>query len=86
MSTESARDNLSPSPGTDIQELAVAYIEPADGGWTLKLGDEAQNFPTASGAIYQGIERARGLATPEREVWVLWRNGEAWSVAWTSSE
>lgn len=70
----------------DIQEMAVAYIEPADGAWTLKLGDEQQSFATASGAIFQGIEKARSLATPEREVWVLWRNGEAWSVAWTSSE
>lgn len=66
--------------------MAVAYIEPADGGWTLRLGDELESFATASGAIFQGIEKARGLATPEREVWVLWRNGEAWSVAWTSSE
>jgi hypothetical protein len=71
---------------TDIAEVAVAYIEPADGGWTLKLGDDEQRFATASGAIFQGIELARGLVTVEREVWVLWRNGDAWSVAWTSSE
>jgi len=71
---------------TEIVDVAVAYIEPGEGGWVLKLEGEEQRFATASGAIFHGIQEARALARSGREVWVLWRNGEAWSVAWASSQ
>jgi hypothetical protein len=69
---------------TEIVDVAVAYVEPVEGGWMLRFEGEEQRFATASGAIFHGIQEARALARTGRETWVLWRNGEAWSVAWTS--
>lgn len=70
----------------DAIDVVVAYVEPTAGGWTLSLEGERQSYVTASGAIYHGIRQGRTIARAGREVWVLWRNGEAWSVAWTSEE
>jgi hypothetical protein len=71
---------------TEVVDVTVAYVEPFEDGWNVKLDGQTHSFATASGAIFQGIQSARALAKTGREVWVLWRNGEAWSVAWTSSE
>jgi hypothetical protein len=65
-------------------EVSVIYIRRDEGGWTLDLTGREQCFATATGAIYAGIQEGRALARTGREVWVLWQNGEAWSVAWTS--
>lgn len=71
---------------SEVIDITVAYAEPADEGWTVKLDGEIRSFATASGAIFHAIQSGREVARSGREVWVLWRNGEAWSVAWTSSE
>lgn len=52
----------------------------------MTLDGRTHRSATAVGAIFDGIEHGRALAKTGREVWVLWRNGEAWSVAWTSPE
>jgi hypothetical protein len=65
-------------------DVSVIYIRRDEGGWTLDLTDQKHRFTTATGAIYVGIQEGRALARTGREVWVLWQNGEAWSVAWTS--
>lgn len=71
---------------TQVVDVTVIYAEPQDSGWTVNAGGEKQHFVTASGAIFHGIQSGRELAKTGREVWVLWRNGEAWSVAWTSEK
>ena len=70
----------------EVVDITVAYVEPLDDGWCVRLNGQVQTFATASGAIFHGIQSGRALAKSGREVWVLWRNGEAWSVAWASSE
>jgi hypothetical protein len=65
-------------------DVSVIYIRPRESGWTLDLAGGERRFTTATGAIYEGIREGRTLARAGSEVWVLWRNGEAWSVAWTS--
>ena len=69
-----------------MMDVAVAYIEPVEKEWRLRFEGEELGFATASGAIFSAIQAGRELARSGREVWVLWRNGAAWSVAWTSSE
>ena len=68
----------------EVTEIAVVYIRPEEGGWSMTCGSEQRRFATATGAIYEGIQHGRALAKTGPEVWVMWRNGEAWSVAWTS--
>lgn len=71
---------------TEVVDVTVIYAQPQDNGWSVDVAGEKQHFVTASGAIFHGIQSGRALAKTGREVWVLWLNGEAWSVAWTSSD
>jgi len=77
--------------GTEMSEpeqvidVDAIYIRPRPGGWSMEVAGETRDFATATGAIFEGIQQGRALARSGREVWVMWRNGEAWSVAWTSN-
>ncbi len=72
--------------GAQVMEVTVIYIRPRPGGWEMEAKGEIQPFRTATGAIFEGIQQGRALARTGEEVWVMWRNGEAWSVAWTSDK
>lgn len=79
-----ARGGRSLKQPDEVIDVEVVYIRPRPGGWSMEAGGEIRDFATASGAIFEGIQKGRALSRTGREVWVMWRNGEAWSVAWTS--
>lgn len=66
--------------------VTIAYVERHDAGWTLRFGDDLRHFGTSSGAIFDGIQIGKELASAGQEVWLLWENQGSWSVAWTSVE